>query len=162
MALGKRRNAREYALKILYSLYDQERPLEDILADFWQNFRFSEDVLGEPEEVTESNVSFEVKEYAEDIVTGVYEHLEDIDAVLCKTSKNWSLDRMARLDLSLMRLACYELMYVSSVPDRVVINEAVEIAKRYGTKDTSAFLNGVLDKVAHQVAARRQAEQIKS
>jgi N utilization substance protein B len=65
---------------------------------------------------------------------------------------------MARLDLSLMRLACYELMYVPSVPDRVVINEAVEIAKRYGTSDASAFLNGVLDKVAQQVATRNKAE----
>lgn len=158
MSLGNRRNGREYALKILYSLYDQERPLEDILADFWKNFRFSDDVLGEPEEMEDSTVSPEVKEFAEQIVTGVYEHLEDIDAILRKTSRNWSLDRMARLDLSLMRLACFELMYVPSVPDRVVINEAVEIAKRYGSKDTSAFLNGVLDKVAHQVAAHRKAE----
>jgi N utilization substance protein B len=158
MSLGNRRNGREYALKILYSLYDQERPLEDILADFWLNFRFSDDVLGEPEEMEDSTVSPEVKDFAEHIVTGVYEHLEDIDAVLRKISKNWSLDRMARLDLSLMRLACFELMYVPSVPDRVVINEAVEIAKRYGTKDTSAFLNGVLDKVAHQVAAHKAAE----
>ncbi|MCA1795979.1 MAG: transcription antitermination factor NusB [Desulfuromonadaceae bacterium] len=158
MSLGKRRNGREYALKILYSLYDQERPLEDILADFWQNFRFSDDVLGEPEEMEDSTVSLEVKEFAEHIVKGVYEHLEDIDAVLRDTSKNWSLDRMARLDLSLMRLACFEIMYVPSVPDRVVINEAVEIAKRYGTKDTSSFLNGVLDKVAHQVTARRTDE----
>jgi len=158
MALGKRRNGREYALKILYSLYDQERPLEDILSDFWENFRFSEDVLGEAEEIEDSTVSPEVKEFAEYIVRGVYEHLEEIDAVLRETSKNWSLDRMARLDLSLMRQACFELMYEPSVPDRVVINEAVEIAKRYGTKDTSAFLNGVLDKVAHQVATRRKTE----
>ena len=158
MSLGNRRNGREYALKILYSLYDQERPLEDILADFWQNFRFSDDVLGEPEEMDDSTVSPEVKDFAEHIVKGVYDHLEDIDVVLRKTSKNWSLDRMARLDLSLMRLACFELMYMKSVPDRVVINEAVEIAKRYGTKDTSAFLNGVLDKVAHQVTAHRNEE----
>ncbi|MDD2558921.1 MAG: transcription antitermination factor NusB [Desulfuromonas sp.] len=158
MSLGNRRNGREYALKVLYSLYDQDRPIQEVLADFWRNFRFNDDVLGEPEEMQDSEVLPEVKEFAEQIVLGVYEHLEDIDAVLRETSKNWSLDRMARLDLSLMRLACYELMYMPSTPDRVVINEAIEIAKRYGTKDTSAFLNGVLDKIAQQVKARRQEE----
>ncbi|MFA5700729.1 MAG: transcription antitermination factor NusB [Desulfuromonas sp.] len=158
MSLGNRRNGREYALKILYSLYDQDRPIQEVLADFWRNFRFSDDVLGESEDIQDSQVLPEVKEFAEQIVLGVYEHLEDIDAVLRQISKNWSLDRMARLDLSLMRLASYELMYMPSTPDRVVINEAVEIAKRYGTKDTSAFLNGVLDKVAHQARAHREAE----
>ena len=157
MALGNRRNGREYALKILYSLYDQERPLDDVLADFWLNFRFSDDVLGEPEDIQDSRISPEIREFAEHLVRGVYEHLEDIDAVLRKTSKNWSLDRMARLDLSLMRLAGFELMYMPSTPSRVVINEAVEIAKRYGTKDTSAFLNGVLDKVARSTATEGQA-----
>ncbi|MDY0191834.1 MAG: transcription antitermination factor NusB [Desulfuromonas sp.] len=158
MSLGNRRNGREYALKVLYSLYDQDRPIQEVLADFWRNFRFSDDVLGEPEDMQDSMVPPEVKEFAEQIVLGVYKHLEDIDAVLRKTSKNWSLDRMARLDLSLMRLACYEIMYMPATPDSVIINEAVEIAKRYGTKDTSAFLNGVLDKISHQVKPQPQAE----
>ncbi|WP_321531572.1 transcription antitermination factor NusB [uncultured Desulfuromonas sp.] len=147
MAKGTRRNGREYALKILYSLYDQDAPLDQVLSDFWGNFRFSNDVLGEPEE-PQSPLSDDVIFFAEQLVKGVYEHLEEIDAMLLDTSKNWALDRMPRLDLSLMRMACYELIYVDKTPTNVVINEAIEIAKRYGTKDTPAFLNGVLDRIA--------------
>ncbi|EAT15917.1 transcription antitermination factor NusB [Desulfuromonas acetoxidans] len=147
MAKGTRRNGREYALKILYSLYDQDAPLDEVLSDFWGNFRFSNDVLGEPEE-PQSPLSDDVIFFSEQLVKGVYEHLEEIDAMLLDTSKNWALDRMPRLDLSLMRMACYELIYVDKTPTNVVINEAIEIAKRYGTKDTPAFLNGVLDRIA--------------
>jgi len=152
MGLGSRRNGREYAVKVLYSLYDQEEPLEKVLSDFWQNFRFSVDVLGEPEDA-ETPLSADIVEFTEQLVTGVYENLEEIDKVLVSTSKNWALDRMPRLDLSLMRMASYELMLMPQTPAGVVINEAIEIAKRYGTKDTPAFLNGVLDKVAKQVKA---------
>nr|WP_320051043.1 transcription antitermination factor NusB [uncultured Desulfuromonas sp.] len=149
MAQGTRRNGREYALKILYSLYDQEAPLDQVLSDFWGNFRFNTDVLGEPEEA-DTPLSDDVVIFAEQLVKGVYDHLEEIDATLLDTSKNWALDRMPRLDLSLMRMACYELMYTDKTPASVVINEAIEIAKRYGTKDTPAFLNGVLDRIAKQ------------
>ncbi len=147
MGAGVRRTGREYALKILYSLYDQELPLEQVLSDFWSNFRFSDDVLGEPcdEECAPPPA---VVKFAEELVAGVYDNLEKIDEVLMSISTNWALDRMGRLDLSLMRLACYELLWMPSTPAGVIINEAVEIAKRYGTRDTPAFLNGVLDKVA--------------
>lgn len=150
MGLGSRRSGREYALKVLYSLYDQEEPLDKVLRGFWHNFRFGDDVLGEPQE---NNIPLpaDVVEFAEQLVVGVYENLEEIDKILIETSKNWALDRMPRLDLSLMRMACYELMWMPQTPTGVVINEAIEIAKRYGTKDTPAFLNGVLDKVSKQV-----------
>ena len=157
MGLGLRRNGREYALKILYSLYDQEESLEKVLSDFWLNFRFSVDVLGEPEE-KDTPLQPDIIEFTEQLVVGVYENLEEIDKVLLTTSKNWALDRMPRLDLSLMRMACYELMWMPKTPAGVVINEAIEIAKRYGTKDTPSFLNGVLDKVSKQVKQQRSAQ----
>lgn len=154
MALGTRRNGREYALKILYSLYDQEEPIDVVLRAFWQNFRFQEDILGEPAQI-DTPLSPDVIEFTEQLVLGVYENLEEIDKMLVSISKNWALDRMPRLDLSLMRLACYELVWTPKTPSGVVINEAIEIAKRYGTKDTPAFLNGVLDKVAKQVQPKQ-------
>ncbi|MEA3464612.1 MAG: transcription antitermination factor NusB [Thermodesulfobacteriota bacterium] len=157
MGLGSRRNGREYAVKVLYSLYDQEEPLEKVLSDFWLNFRFSVDVLGEPKDV-DTPLQQDVIEFSEQLVVGVYDHLEEIDKMLLATSKNWALDRMARLDLSLMRMACYELMWMPQTPTGVVINEAIEIAKRYGTKDTPGFLNGVLDKVSRQVKEQRSAQ----
>ena len=64
------------------------------------------------------------------------------------SQKNWALDRMSRVDLSLLRLATYELLYQPDVPASVVMNEAIEIGKRYGTKDTPSFINGILDKIA--------------
>ncbi len=154
MALGTRRNGREYALKILYSLYDQEEPIDVVLRAFWQNFRFKEDVLGEPAEI-DTPLALDIVEFTEHLVLGVYENLEEIDKVLLNVSKNWALDRMPRLDLSLMRLACYELLWMPKTPSGVVINEAIEIAKRYGTKDAPAFLNGVLDKVAKQAQLKK-------
>ncbi|MDY0189674.1 MAG: transcription antitermination factor NusB [Desulfuromonas sp.] len=155
MALGTRRNGREYALKVLYSLYDQEEPVDVVLRNFWHNFRFKEDVLGEPTDA-DSPLAADIVEFTEQLVLGVYENLEDIDKLLLDISKNWALDRMPRLDLSLMRLACYELVWTPQTPSGVVINEAIEIAKRYGTKDTPAFLNGVLDKVAKQAQLKKQ------
>jgi N utilization substance protein B len=154
MAIGSRRSGREYALKILYSLYDQEDPIEQVLSSFWHNFRFRADVLGEPED-SDASVPEDVVEFTEQLVLGVYENLEEIDKTLLATSKHWALDRMPRLDLSLMRLACYELLWMPATPAGVVINEAIEVAKRYGTKDTPAFLNGVLDKVAKQVKVNK-------
>jgi N utilization substance protein B len=75
--------------------------------------------------------------------------------MISEYSTNWSLERMARVDLALLRLATFELLYRPEVPTNVVINEAVEIGKRYGTLETSAFVNGILDKVSR--TCQRQA-----
>ena len=79
---------------------------------------------------------------------GVADYLERIDGMIEELSTNWALDRMARVDLSLLRLAAYELMARPDVPASVAINEAIEIGKIYGTKDTPAFVNGILDKIS--------------
>jgi N utilization substance protein B len=148
MTKGIRRQGREFALKIIYSLQDQEEPVEVILADFWQNFRFQNDILGEPIEVAEGPLPFEVRRFAEELILGVAEHLEKIDQVIEEHSTNWALDRMARVDLSLLRMATYELLFSPETPTSVVINEAIEIGKRFGTKETPAFVNGILDKIS--------------
>lgn len=148
MTKGIRRQGREFALKILYSLQDQEEPVEETLAEFWQNFRFQNDILGEPIEVTEGPLPFEVRKFAEELILGVAENLEKIDQVIEEHSTNWALDRMARVDLSLLRMATYELLFCPETPTSVVINEAVEIGKRFGTQETSAFVNGILDKIS--------------
>jgi N utilization substance protein B len=148
MTKGIRRQGREFALKIIYSLQDQEEPVEAILADFWQNFRFQNDILGEPIEVAEGPLPFEVRRFAEELILGVAENLEEIDQVIEEHSTNWALDRMARVDLSLLRMATYELLFQPETPTSVVINEAIEIGKRFGTKETPAFVNGILDKIS--------------
>ncbi len=147
MAKGMRRLGRELALKIIYSLQDQDTSIDEVLADFWENFRFRDDVLGDPLDEFQKPVSPDVREFAEGLVRGVSDHLEKIDQMIADLSTNWALDRMARVDLSLLRLAAYELLCCPDVPASVVINEAIEIGKVYGTKDTPSFVNGVLDKI---------------
>lgn len=156
MSKGIRRRGRELALKIIYSLQDQNATIESILDDFWSNFRFNEDALGEPLEDGGESIPAEVRLFAEGLVQGVIEHLETVDEVLEASSTNWALDRMARVDISLLRLAAYELMFRPDVPTSAVINEAIEIGKRYGTKETPAFVNGILDKISrlHRPSAK--------
>lgn len=87
--------------------------------------------------------------YARELVAGVEANLSTLDRALELTSENWSLDRMPIVDRSLLRLAAYEMMYVDKVPISVSINEAVELAKRYGGEDESPrFVNGVLGRIA--------------
>lgn len=152
MAKGIRRQGRELALKILYSLPDHEGgALEDVFADFWRSFRFRDDLLGELAEEPEPLPPAQSRQFAETLVAGVAEHLEQIDQLIEEHSSNWTLDRMARVDLALLRMAVYELLCASDVPSNVVINEAVEIGKRFGTKETPAFINGILDQAARKV-----------
>jgi len=143
-----RRQGRELALKIIYSLQDQDSSMEEVFADFWANFRFRDDVLGDPLDEFNRPIPPEVREYAEGLVRGVADYLERIDQMIEELSTNWALDRMARVDLSLLRLAAYELLARPDVPASVAINEAIEIGKVYGTKDTPAFVNGILDKIS--------------
>ncbi len=81
------------------------------------------------------------------VVKGIKEHLEEIDEIILSKLKNWSLDRIAKIDLAILRLAIYEIMYVENIPEKVSANEAVELAKTYGNNDSKSFVNGVIEKV---------------
>lgn len=152
MAKGLRRQGRELALKILYSLPDHEGgSLDVVLADFWRNFRSSDDLFVDADEAQTEVPAPAVRLFAEQLVSGVAEQLERIDRLIEAHSSNWALDRMARVDLALLRLAAFELLCSPDVPANVVINEAIEIGKRFGTKETPAFINGILDQLARQV-----------
>lgn len=134
------------ALKILFSLADHEGgSLEKLLEDFWHSFRFRNDILGEVMEDASVPLAPEIKSFAEHLVKGVAEHLEEIDSLVNSYATNWALDRMARVDLAILRLAAFELLYCPDVPHNVVINEAIELGKRFGTEETPPFINGVLD-----------------
>lgn len=145
---GARRLGRELALKVLYALFDQETEPRLVLDRFWGHFRFADDVLGDPQEDSSKPLPAEVVSFTESLVFGVYSHLESIDNAVKEFSTNWALDRMARVDLAILRLAAYELLYCPSVPSSVIINEAIEIGKRFGAQETPAFVNGILDQIA--------------
>ena len=91
---------------------------------------------------------FESVDFAEELVKGVTENRAAIDELLTAKSKNWSLERMAKVDLSILRMAIFELLFRADIPKNVTINEAIEVAKKFGTKDSPAFINGILDEVA--------------
>jgi len=131
--MGLRRESRELALQILYAL--DANPSVGI-RETLQTFR---------EEQTD--VLSRVREFAEGLVQGVQEHRAVIDEAITARSKNWTLARMPRVDLNVMRMATYELMYRGDIPKKVSINEAIEIARRFGDKESPAFVNGILDEI---------------
>ncbi|RLB74858.1 MAG: transcription antitermination factor NusB [Deltaproteobacteria bacterium] len=149
-----RRIGREYALKMLFALQlskDQEET-NQLLVNFWENFRFADDDLGEPLAAADVPLATSSRLFAELLVNGVVEFRSVIDKKISEIAKNWSLERMTPVDLSILRIGAYELLYLPEIPNSVVIDEAIEIAKRYGTKDSPSFINGLLDKIAKNSA----------
>ena len=149
--MGTRRRAREFALQILYQLDVQAQMSDDqAIATFWRNFAANAEAEGadKPAELDE------VQPFAEKLVRGVREHAAELDAQIQSASKNWRLERMARVDRNLLRLGLYELKYADDVPAKVAINEAIEIAKRYGTNESSAFVNGILDRCREELGKK--------
>jgi len=137
---ARRTRARERALQALYQIDVAAEGIEEALGAFWRSF--------EP-------VEREVRELAEGVVRGVAEHRRRVDAAIEAASSNWRLDRMARVDRNVLRLAVYELL-CTDVPVKVVINEAIELGKKFGSESSGAFVNGVLDKVAAGLSPERR------
>ena len=92
----------------------------------------------------------EIREFAEELVKGTLEKLEDIDALIEKLAENWILGRMAAVDRNILRFAAFEILYRRDIPSAVTINEALEIAKKYSSSESAPFLNGVLDRLAKE------------
>ena len=127
--LGSRREARERAIALLY-----EAEAKNIA----------------PAEVLEQ-LPLPAEEFTSELVTGVGEHLDEIDATIRAYAKGWTLERMPSLDRALLRIGVYELMCTPDVPTGAVISEAVELAKQYSTDESGRFVNGVLDPIAKAV-----------
>ncbi len=141
----KRRKAREYALQILFQLdVRKDKPSAAIFKKFW----------------TEYESDDEVKTFTEEIVKGTYKHLEKINRQIAACAKHWSLDRMASVDRNVLRLAVYEILYRLDIPASVTINEAIEIAKKFGTDESGSFVNGILDSVARSAGKRDEARDV--
>ena len=144
--MGKRRRAREIALQFLYQ-YDSQREtrLEDSdikqqINLFWL--------------VKDASVNEDVKDFATVLITGSCENMEGIDQIIKRYSKNWRLSRMPTIDRNILRMAIYELAYLRNIPPPVTINEAVELAKKFGTEESGSFINGILDRI--RIALERE------
>src|SRR5919204_700148 len=142
-AAQRRTKARERAVQALYQIDVAATDLDEALSRFWKSF--------EP-------VEREVMDLAEELVRGVARHRREVDELIEGVSSNWRLDRMAKVDRNVLRLAAYELVHRPEVPVKVVINEAIELGKKYGSESSGAFINGVLDKIASSLPASRRGE----
>ncbi|MCX5668359.1 MAG: transcription antitermination factor NusB [Candidatus Omnitrophica bacterium] len=130
--MRNRTKAREYALQILYAVDITGDDPRDCVDRFWEGNEES---------------SAEVKKFASGLVLGVSDNKKEIDRMIAKYATNWKLDRMAVIDRNVLRFAAYELLYVKDIPPKVAINEAIDIAKKFGGPDSGKFVNGVLDKI---------------
>ncbi len=150
--MSSRRRAREYALMSLYEMDVGASGARDALEALWRGLlEETEGVLG-----SRAPESAEI-EFATTLVTGVADHIQGIDERIEASSTNWRVARMSAVDRNILRLGCYELLHEEHTPPHVTINEAVELAKRFGTKDSKAFVNGILDRIARdlgRIAAR--------
>ena len=132
--MGKRTKARECALQMLYQ-WDLTRETTERVAGLFWSVRTSTD---------------ETRERAEALFRGAQSCLSELDGEIARSARNWRLDRMAAVDKNILRLGAYELMH-EETPPKVVIDEAVELAKRFGEVDSPAFVNGVLDAIKSRV-----------
>ena len=99
----------------------------------------------------EKNESSDLKKFSEDLVSGTIRNLQQIDSVIQQAAEHWKMDRMAAVDRNILRCAVYEILYRKDIPSAVSINEALEIAKKYSSSEAAPFINGLLDKIAHDI-----------
>lgn len=136
--MGARTSGREAALQMIFAMDATGEDAETVLRKYWRSFE------AHPE----------TRDYAERCVRGVGNDLEGIDKRIREASHNWRLERMTPVDRNILRLATYELSVETAVPRAVVIDEAVELAKLFGSEESSSFVNGVIDRVADLVGKR--------
>ena len=133
--MGQRRNSRELAMQALYYIdLGNEEPIEAYKL-FCIHYESDEGM----------NAFFE------EIVEGTLKHKSEIDSHVEKFSNNWKLSRMSGIDRNIIRIAVYEMLYCNDIPSTVTINEAIDIGKKFGTKDSGAFINGILDAISQNL-----------
>ena len=131
--MRKRTFARECALKILYRIEISRESVDSSLTDFWSK--------------TAESMDKESHDFAESLVKGTCGNLTAIDGIISKYTDNWNISRMAVVDKNIIRMSAYEMLYRDDIPPNVSINEAIELAKKYGDVDSGKFVNGILDKI---------------
>lgn len=137
--MHRRRKAREAALQVLYGLDMTKDDAEEATALFWEMGTYAED----REEAIK--YTHRIRPFATYLIRGTWSHRKEIDDLIARYSEHWSLGRISCVDRSILRLAIFEMLYCDDIPPKVSINEAVDLGKLYGTENSSAFINGILD-----------------
>jgi len=125
-------------MQVLYGLDLAQGCLPEAVDLFWQNFEAPE----------------KVKAFSSVLVEGTWKNVQQIDALLGSCAENWSVERMSRVDRSILRMAVYELLHCQDIPPKVAINEAIDLGKLFGSENSGAFINGVLDALYAKLRAK--------
>ncbi len=135
--MRNRTKAREYALQILYQVDLTRADAQQAVQEFWLYH----------------TVPQEVQSFATQLAQGVLTHLDEIDRLISTHANNWQINRMAVVDRNILRLGIFELLYQDQTPPKVCLNEAIELAKRFGDEESGKFVNGILDTI-HKTRSR--------
>ncbi|MBW1799280.1 MAG: transcription antitermination factor NusB [Deltaproteobacteria bacterium] len=127
--MGKRRRARELAIQVLFHLEFSPGNQNDSFDLICENFSPPEDI----------------RLFSQELVRGIYGKKRELDRLIRESSKHWRLERMSYVDRNILRLAVFEILHMEDIPPKVSIDEAVELGKKYGTEESGAFINGILD-----------------
>jgi N utilization substance protein B len=136
--MRNRTKSREYAIQMLYQADIRHAEAPAILDAFW----------------LDQDVTDEVKAFANQLFAGTLQHRADVDKLIEQHADNWDLNRMAVIDRNILRLGVFELLHVGQVPAKVCINEAIELAKRFGDAESGKFINGILDAIHKKAHVR--------
>jgi transcription antitermination protein NusB len=135
--MGQRRQSREIALQMLYQMEMTGVPPQEAMQLYYQ--------LTSDNDENEGRAPESVRPFAEKLINGVYAYREQIDRMIVGASENWRLERMSIIDRNILRIAVFEMLYCLEIPPKVSINEAIDLGKTFGSPDSGAFINGVLD-----------------
>ncbi|MCK9274663.1 MAG: transcription antitermination factor NusB [Syntrophales bacterium] len=133
--MGHRRKAREIALQVLYQIDVAETDAKEAIELYWKNFDAPDNA----------------REFSTELIMGTIEHLAAIDEAIGTCSEHWSLERMAKVDKNILRMAVYELLYCNEIPPKATLNEAIDLGKEYGSENSGSFVNGILDAFYAQI-----------
>ncbi len=142
--MGTRRKARELAMQALFYMDIQNNASVEMLAHFCENFQPSEKLQ-----------LFFLK-----LVNGVLETKGELDALIERFSKNWDISRMSCVDRNVMRIAVFELLYCADIPPKVSINEAIDVGKKFGTEESGAFINGIMDSIRGELENKGKLNKV--
>ena len=133
---------------MLYQLEMTGQPPHEVIDLYYQ--------IVSGEDGKSANLAESVRPFAELLVNGVYQHRDELDAMIVVASENWRLERMSIIDRNVLRIALFEMLYRPEIPPKVSINEAIDLGKTFGSPDSGAFINGVLDRLLREVNRIRE------
>ena len=145
-------HARPYAFKYLYHLElldenDYQHAIDNLDKSLEE---FEESYLEDDSEHTDNQITPQSRQFARNLITGVIKNYQEVNQTISKHLTNWKIDELDRVDLTLIRLGCFELTQRTDFPFKVIISEVIRLAQRYGNESSYSLINGVLDKIAKE------------